>query len=284
MKIEYDAMQRWIRTLLDARDWTINMSTNRRAGRIQIRNNEIGLDALTFATAYRVRQGNPYVAINVPQLGNLKATLRFERMLDKAEIPWVVLPLDTAGAAGVLLESVQILDSRIVKRGIWTLTESVFVSDIQLPMRWDGNRRINPTRTARFVSGADWQERMPPYFLSELPTTSTATSVDEALEDLKPPAVKLAESAGRTVLRQGDIFAIPMPEYEPTGIVQDKGMLFGTNHAVDKMVVVPGDNQSLIYGKGYIRHVPEGRRPDHKKLRLGSTWHLIVKNTVPIAE
>ena len=65
-------------------------------------------------------------------------------------------------------------------------------------------------RDTYFLSGFDHNEPRPLYFFCELPSSSHPTSVAEAYEDLKPEAVKLALEMGREVIRQGDIFAVPL--------------------------------------------------------------------------
>jgi hypothetical protein len=59
-----------------------------------------------------------------------------------------------------------------------------------------------------YVSSFDRQERRPLYFLSQLP--HAVSTVDEAIESLSPDSVKTARDMGRNVVRQGDMFAIPM--------------------------------------------------------------------------
>lgn len=57
-----------------------------------------------------------------------------------------------------------------------------------------------------WLSSFDRQESRPLYFLSQLP--GPADTVDDAIESLAPDSVKTARDIGRTVVRQGDIFAI----------------------------------------------------------------------------
>lgn len=166
-----------------------------------------------------------------------------------------------------------------------------------------GRGRVPATRrrTAYFLSGFDENETRPSYFFCELPPKVHPTTVAEALETLKPTAVKLAEQAGREVRRQGDIFCIPMPgvtlrELKKQGgvhikrpkLVEQDGRLtwdgprpnlLGTNHEATEVVRL-GDQ---TWARGTISHVPEGRRPDHKRTPLGREWHLIQKNTVPVS-
>lgn len=85
--------------------------------------------------------------------------------------------------------SYSVICSKCGGRGIWTVRHS---------------------RKAYFLSGFDHNEPRPLYFFCELPKTAHPESVAQAYEDLKPDAVKLAEEMNRPVIRQGDIFAVPL--------------------------------------------------------------------------
>jgi hypothetical protein len=148
-----------------------------------------------------------------------------------------------------------------------------------------GTWRATRHRRARFLSGFDKNEPRQSYFFAELPTRKP-TTIEEAYESLKPDSVRLAEQMGREVRRQGDIFAIPIPTLTKRALrksgarIEKMGRLFGTNHAATEVAYLP-DGNTLV--RGVIHHVPAGRRPDHVRVRVGATWHLAVKNTVPIA-
>lgn len=222
-------------------------------------------------------------------------------------------------------------------------------------------RSLGRSKRTRFLSSFDRQERVPLYFLCELPPCSAST-IDEALEALKPDAVVLAEAVGRKVTRQGDIFAVPMPgltarqlREQGATIVKrsdarkafdaavDADSLFGaivacddvsrsrnwpessarreafrlhrrakwqpilgarfdaavarrdaavagvsmlgTSHVGTEVATMPDGSQ---YARGIMYHDPtllgETRERDHARQRMGDgkTWHLIVKNTVPV--
>lgn len=153
--------------------------------------------------------------------------------------------------------------------------------------RWHPEKgRVLRRRTAYFLSGWDWQEERS-YFFCELPPGVKPTTVAEAYECLKPQAVVYAESIGREVKRQGDIFAIPMrlttrDILGPGVKIKDKVMrgagLIGTNHVATEVIMVNGET----FARGFLRHRPPGRRPDHRQVQIGDEWHLIKKNTVPI--
>jgi hypothetical protein len=145
---------------------------------------------------------------------------------------------------------------------------------------------ITVTRWATFLSSFDYQESRPLYFLCELPYGAKPGTVDEAIEALKPPEVVAALARGLKVVRQGDLFAIPT-KLTKRQIRRMRGRqdftkrlrVLGTNHSVTEGVVLKG---GAVLGRGIMRHEPEGwRPPDHAKQKLGDTWHLLVRNTVP---
>lgn len=191
-----------------------------------------------------------------------------------------------------------------------------------------GTRR---RRNIRFLSGFDHNESHLAYFLCEMPRMKEYDydTVDGAYEALKPDAVVVAEAMGREVLRQGDIFAIPVttstaelkrnakaiglrnpPTHRRvttrTGYVheslfggrgrpvvsverveidedervrmRENSMLLGTNHQGTEVIHA---NDGTIYARGCLWHVPDGRRNDHARVKLGKQWHVIVTNTVP---
>lgn len=143
--------------------------------------------------------------------------------------------------------------------------------------------RGSKTRTAYFLSGFDTQERQTSYFFAELP--HKVATLAEAYESLKPQAVIMAEAEGREVKRQGDVFAIPLPSatmrsLRKAGATFDRqARVLGTNHAATEVAVL--GNATLA--RRTLWHRPEFRAPDHRRVALGSTWHVLVKNTVPVA-
>ena len=203
---------------------------------------------------------------------------------------------------------------RYEKRGYW-YQNGELVEDYPPVISWSvetysehtecrgcsGRGRVPATRRrwAYYLSGFDLNETRPSYFFCELPKSSPAT-VEEAYEVLKPDSVKLAETMGRDVKRQGDIFAIPMPTAETrllkrdgdyrrmpkrdevnhrAGDTADIPYLLDTNHAATEVVVLGGQT----YARGMLTHAPAWRAPDHRRVKLGNEWHLIIKNTVPVA-
>jgi hypothetical protein len=143
-------------------------------------------------------------------------------------------------------------------------------------------------RTSKYLSGFDRGENRPSYFFCELPPTDAAT-VEDALEALKPDTVRIAEQMERTVLRQGDIFAVELSgqvtkrTLRTLGARFEKaGRLFGTNHQATETAILP---DGTLIARGCLRHVPDfGRAPDHARVSLGDGWKVIVKNTVPLTK
>jgi hypothetical protein len=122
------------------------------------------------------------------------------------------------------------------------------------------------------------------YFLCQLPDEAEPTTVAEAREALKPQAVKDAEALGETVLRQGDVFAIPT-DAETRNLrapSEHSAYVLNVNH---KATEVRYDKRNLTYARGVLRHRPREtwRRPEHRAVKLGDgkTWYRLVKNTVP---
>lgn len=137
-----------------------------------------------------------------------------------------------------------------------------------------------------YLTGYDPNEGRKGYFLCQLPASETPyTSVSQAFAALEPESVTSATDLGRKVRRQGDLFAIEMeninpeddPHFEQWG-AERYGWLLGTNHTATEVIRI-GDQ---TYARGKIIHNPDGRAPDHKPVRLGKKWHLVVKNNVPV--
>lgn len=167
---------------------------------------------------------------------------------------------------------------------------------IRARVDWRDAEQKTHHRWAYFLSGFDHQEPAPLYFLCELPRGSKPATVADAYEILKPEPVKLAEQMGRTVIRQGDIFAVPAPTLDrrtlqKMGAAFEKrsdrvrgkvsAELLNTNHRATEVARLPN---GLTIARGCLYHDPSGRRPDHirRKIADGQGWHIIIKNTVPI--
>lgn len=153
-----------------------------------------------------------------------------------------------------------------------------------------------------YLSGFDRNEwPRPLYFLAELPRE--VASIKEAREALKPPSVLQAEKMGRRVYRQGDMFAIPTKItteeiLKQGGTIEDREVhglwssrrvrarqLYGTAHTATRVASMP-DGTQLAWG--YLYHEPrlvERTVRDHRPCPLHPRrWHLVARNTVPIAK
>lgn len=175
------------------------------------------------------------------------------------------------------------------------LGESVFTATYNAAGGWDNATSTQlpyRTSTATFLSSFDRQEGYGLYFLAELPQGCNPQTVAEAVEALKPFAVLHAETYGLDVLRQGDVFAIPV-EHTTRDLTRLGGLLtikvrpggayfLGVNHTATDVMTMP---DGTTYARGILRHRPREtwRSPEHKMVRLGDrrTWYRLVKNTVP---
>jgi len=124
------------------------------------------------------------------------------------------------------------------------------------------------------------------YFLAELTTDQEPTSLEEALDFLKPRVVREAEARGSSVLRQGEWFAIPT--YRRTSaILQDVERGFASwrerhvlgkdgHHMLEEAVIYEaGPQKGEVYARGVIKHTGQ----EHEDLHLGTArWYLIVHN------
>jgi hypothetical protein len=161
-------------------------------------------------------------------------------------------------------------------------------------------------RWAYYLSGFDHEEARPLYFFAELPRGHKPATVAEAYEALKPDPVRLAEQMGRPIFRQGDIFGVPtrldrkalkalgarierrtMAELELEPVMREiraanLPYVLNTNHTATEVAYLP---DGVTLARGTMYHDPNGRRADHARRRIGDgkSWHVVIKNTVPIA-
>lgn len=222
----------------------------------------------------------------------------------RSGLPTAIIPYEALRAAGVDRDSIVPVDisqdrnEQIVHTS--TTEPDYYTSAVTQPdgstlytwftyRHWLGESLVKARvdkRTAYFLSGFDMQERTPLYFFCELPRKARPTTIAEAYEVLKPQAVKLAESVGRPVYRQGDIFAIPMASVDTRtlkragAVISKRGPLLKTNHVATEVAYLP-DGTTLV--RGVLYHVPAWRDPDHARRSLGKGWHVVIKNTVPTA-
>jgi hypothetical protein len=114
------------------------------------------------------------------------------------------------------------------------------------------------------------------YFLTEL--VKEASTVTEALEQLKPESVKIAESKGVEVSRQGEFFVLYTNEIKPKDVKTTKpyklvdrsrpGILTPSSHIATEGYEVNG----VEFVRGTIRH------RDHTMLKLGKEFWLVARN------
>jgi hypothetical protein len=158
------------------------------------------------------------------------------------------------------------------------------------------DRSFRVKRSALFVAAFDRNEPVPLWFMSELPHGVRVTTIDAAIDALKPDRVREAEAEGTPVYRQGDIFAIgasvstALLRQAGTRLPQARSGLgrpvLGTNHTATDAYEVPasaGWRDAGTYARGFLRHRPQDRRPDHQTVKLGDrqSWFVLVTNTVP---
>lgn len=205
---------------------------------------------------------------------------------------------------------------------------------------------------ANFLSGIDNSPHGSGYFLVQLPKGADVSSVQSAIESLKPNSVKAAESMGIEVKRQGDLFAIPteftlrqlrkmgadirqsklhkfgflqdirtrwndiyvttlmeqgiptsgynvltpeqkgyrdglrrtllakadaeIAEFDRVHAIHGKRELYGTRHVGTDIAILPN---GVTLARGTIRHTGG----QHRYLSLGKVWHIVARNTVPLA-
>lgn len=141
------------------------------------------------------------------------------------------------------------------------------------------------------------------YFLTKLRgkpgQLPTAQTVAEAYEALKPGDVKWAEKNGLEVKRQGEYFFIPwdFPLKRGLGKQVVKNLplppadnrLSPHEHVPTETYIIKDDRGDVRVVRGTVRHRGVGRRiygndklihdpGDHKMLKLGKVWHIVVPN------
>lgn len=185
------------------------------------------------------------------------------------------------------------------------LGSALFTADYhyttRVPGYYDFNLRVqvppvytDHDGTAYFLSAFDAQEPgFGLYFLCQLPAGVYPTTVQGALELLKPAEVTEAEHHGVVVKRQGDVFMIKS-DYttrELPGPSKRSAYVLGVSHMATEVRI---DGMGNTYARGRMRHRPTGndrngrrRRPEHLTVVMGDAitpdgWWLVVKNTVPV--
>jgi hypothetical protein len=123
------------------------------------------------------------------------------------------------------------------------------------------------------------------WFVAALPEKSAATTLPQAMESLKPDAVRQEQRRTRVkrsrrrnrhttaYLRQGEWFFVPRPDFDAAGQrVQENGSLVrgaGKPHHV-QLLCRGRDGGTFV--RGSVSH------PDHATIRL-DVWHEVFRNT-----
>lgn len=249
--------------------------------------NEVWITSRGAELAYRYApaEGDPFIVLNMDKfpgvIGNWLLTRRMRHLVDRAAHHAGITVLPLALAAWSRTEPGRLAGYRLVhRRG----RECVFT------------RTFQGTET-HFLSGFDRNESPALYFLTQLPRS--ATSVADAREALKPDSVRIAESEGRRVLRQGDMFAMPVQLTTEELVAEGAKVriakhvdgddyrgtpLYGTAHTAERVATLP---DGTMFAWGRMLHNPrvidEFREPDHRPLKLKrDRWHLVVKNATPM--
>lgn len=142
-------------------------------------------------------------------------------------------------------------------------------------------------RKRYFLNATDEQR-----FLVEL--IKPCKSVNEALDSMKPQAVKIALRHNNDVKRQGEYFLIPLPNLRDRDvkdlerIIEHKALVYDYNEEKDFVAfekIFPEIEESrhvaTRLGKSLGKTVVKGtvRHPEHRMLKL-ENWHSVVKNVV----
>jgi hypothetical protein len=120
------------------------------------------------------------------------------------------------------------------------------------------------------------------YFFTQLPGRKTPSTLQEALDMLKPPFVRNAEKEGLEVSRQGEWFAVPvrigtrqlMRDVHRGVAVRGQDHVLGRegHHRLTHAVIYKyGPEKGQVYARGSMRHT----RGEHRMLALPA-WFRIV--------
>ncbi len=120
------------------------------------------------------------------------------------------------------------------------------------------------------------------YFFTQLPRRKTPSSLQEALDMLKPPFVRNAEKEGLEVRRQGEWFAVPV-RTRTRQLMRDvrRGVaVHGQDHVLGRdghhrlkhsVIYKYGPKKGQVFARGSMRHT----RGEHRMLALPE-WSRIV--------
>lgn len=123
------------------------------------------------------------------------------------------------------------------------------------------------------------------WFVAALPEKSEATTLLQAMESLKPDAVRQEQGRKRVkrsrrrnrhtsaYLRQGEWFFVPRPDFDAAEkSVQNNGSLVRGAGKPHRVELLCRSRDGGTYVRGRVSH------PDHATLRL-NVWHEVFRNT-----
>lgn len=265
-KSEKAAIVKWVKAVASGdRTFRYNNPTRNPMG-VHILGDAVFLGGLVLAESHR-----GYVELGVPGPGMWGRLKLLQKELTRLSVPHITVNRRVVPQASVDMSDLTVIDNH---DDTYT-PESLILA---------ATHTHGKSRRAFYLSGFDKQEFFPAYFFCELPPGATPTTIEEAYESLKPEAVRLAESMGRKVKRQGDIFAIPLKDFTPKREPTEDLRVDLTNHRVTGGLIYREGGNKVFFARGKLMHRPRFRRPDHKTLRLGRQWHLVLKNTVPVVD
>jgi hypothetical protein len=232
------------------------------------------LDGTTLARLFPGKNDQPILRMTAPNVLSLRSHRVLKRAIEKRGGKVLNMPENVIGAADIVESTVEIVSTS--DSTAWLRAHPQLIR-AEVHNRWGSWRE--PNRLAYFLSAYDTAEPGLTYFFCELPPDAAPTTIGQAYEALKPESVRQAEVQKIKVRRQGDMFFIRQTRWHPKEDEFDAPTyLHNTNHLGTHVVRQDG----LTYVRGQVRHAPIGRKPDHRKLHLGQTWWLCVKNTVPV--
>ena len=207
-------------------------------------------------------------------------------------VPHALVPFSVLERAGIRPENVVITattEERNLRRQVWRKNEEGVMEKMWVSVHFLGETLFTNSATGRvYVCGLDRNDdpNKRSFYLAEVPVDGSAypSTVDEALMLLRP--AKLSRSAKR----QGEWFFVPVKSYKKPKIEgavvyakrvpiveedaekQRDGMHAGASFRQDRHVATEMVVNGAVYVRGMIRDA------EHTALKLGKTWHKVVKN------
>lgn len=185
------------------------------------------------------------------------------------------VPFSALRSAGIPPRQVKLIDSR---ESDWIKVPDPLPDD---PNHVRMEHRLGSVvleyQNAHYLSSFDENEPwyLDSYFLCQLPQATT--TVDDAYRSLVPQRVKhWQESQNKRVLRQGEWYFLPTERKTrelPQPTTKHAAIRGSTHYATESRE--DGD----LYVHGTVKHHPPFyRNPQHRRLSLGKSWHIVEKN------